>query len=1214
MTRFRPCATLLLALAAAAAFAEPPRFLAPLPIPEPEKTTSDILPIPPEATEEQKAEFADVIARAKVDDVSVTDQAALLYKGLGLLQDEEYEDAIPFLEEALRRDPSLQPGWEGLGWSYIRTDRVKTAKALWEYFRRLMPEQSLPYALLGQMAVIEYDWPEADRNFRKSLEINPEQFDVRYWYGQNLMRLGRANEAEAIFRELVKKEPDRLDIYIDLAGLLVQRLEYNEAVEIYRRVNEEIPDNTRFMTEQALLELRVGELARADELCRQVLEIDEGNLDAMALRADIAEISGLQDITPLQDLISQTDNPIQRAALRIRLANRCIIENRNKPGTYEGDMILDLIHDAIEDDPANVDYRVLYAQLLVMEKHLDRAQAVATTILERFNRSNTDAKEVLLEVAMRQQRYEDALQILADLYSGLMENDPMAHVYRARIYTAQGRYPDAKREIDLVETAASQGAVLSLVYTALTESDWTPATSVRRLHEHILALQQEGWILIPPTEIESLLRPPEGERRASGQPSSGIPLTARVVDYFRWCLTGTRKYPPGFEESAGIAKPKKYFTILFDGDLRSSLLLGNEVAEDFGVPFGIFVPTAPAKEYVPSRAGWDELRQYVDTGNWLVGSQLYEAFEKKPVDKDGEDLRAPLPNRIWNEKKNRVESMSEWDKRVRNEFRASRNVLRAEMGAHDAPVPMVAYPFSDVGQAGACNLYSVRDPMGTIIAEAARSYRLGFIQSQSGYTLYGDNLLLCRRYSPTWTDEGADVVRHAYESHPLFVARKLRAEIAMLMNRPNEANAVLDVLRRDGYPDELCRQIEAAVHSHFQNKRTRERPPLLSEDSYYDDQTNVVIASTLNEGTDNPYIDFGHPFVGALASHTKANDQIESFEYGVRAGFDLTENTVFSAEFTHGRMEQTVRPRWDAVIITNVPYSKSKYKFKMDTQVIKGTLTHRMESGTILSATLGVSKKKRVGADQSLSDINLQDDLNSHEFTLAEDESMIIGALGALWNPTDNLRLHFIYSHDYVASAVKNVDYHGLSASMRWKPEDAWVIDSQVQYRTYSDDNAFYSGMLESMWETSPDSGIWAGLQLSTVSTSEPHDFYWTPYWDQRVLGVLRYSQHREGYHFTFDLLAGIHQDEARPDRLYETEVRHEKTVTVDGVANTVEEIGTEYVHMETKASGWHKIWGFAGTYERNLSTHLTLNIEGQVMALRDYIDHSVLIYLRLGF
>ena len=265
MKRF--CLVTFLIVAACALQAEPPRFLAPLPQKTKEKTVEDILPIPPEATEEQKKLFEEAIEGARKQDVSVTPQAALLYKGLGHLQDEEYEEAAPYLEETLRLDPSQQAGWEGLGWTYIKTDQFARAKALWEYFRRLMPNQALPYALMGQIAIMDRDWPEADKQFRKSLTIDPDQFDVRYWYGQNLMRLGKADEAEEIFRELIMREPDRLDIQLDLASLLIQRLQYMEAVEIYRKVNDELPDNPRFLVEQALLELRVGELSRADELC-----------------------------------------------------------------------------------------------------------------------------------------------------------------------------------------------------------------------------------------------------------------------------------------------------------------------------------------------------------------------------------------------------------------------------------------------------------------------------------------------------------------------------------------------------------------------------------------------------------------------------------------------------------------------------------------------------------------------------------------------------------------------------------------------------------------------------------------------------------------------------------------------------------------------------------------------------------------------------------
>ena len=264
----------------------------------------------------------------------MTEENALLYHGLELAQEEEYEEAIPFLEEALRRDPSLQNGWEGLGWAYIRTGDLARARKLWEYFRRLMPGETLPHTLLAQAAIIDRDWAAADQHFRDAIATGGTSYDVRFWYAQNLMRLGRAKEAEDYMRLLVAEDPDRLDVQLDLASLLTQRLAYDEAVDIYRRVNEELPGNPRHLLAQAFLEIRVGELNRADALCLDVLELDPGNTHAMTLRADIAEIAGQQNIEPFLQIIDETTDDVSRGHLRIRLANRLHSANQIRPGTY----------------------------------------------------------------------------------------------------------------------------------------------------------------------------------------------------------------------------------------------------------------------------------------------------------------------------------------------------------------------------------------------------------------------------------------------------------------------------------------------------------------------------------------------------------------------------------------------------------------------------------------------------------------------------------------------------------------------------------------------------------------------------------------------------------------------------------------------------------------------------------------------------------------
>ena len=1217
--RFLSAALLALPLAASA---EPPPLLSVPPPPEPVRPFSEILPIPPaEDTDPAMLEaYERVIEKARKDDVSVTPQNALLYHGLMLLQDEEYADSAPFLEEAIRRDPAIQSAWEGLGWAYIKTDRLDDADRLWHYFQRLMPDQALPYSLLAQLYIIKRDWRTADANFRKSLTINPDQFDVNYWFAQNLMRIGMVDDAETIFRNLYGIEPDRLDIAIDLAALLTQRLQYEEAEEILRVVNDNIPDNPRFMLDQADLDLRIGELETANDLCVAVLDIDPGNARALRMRADIAEIAGQSDINLVRKVIDETDDPLTRASLRVRLANRCHLDNERSPGQHETAFILELIRQGIEDDPANIGYRTLYGERLLQAGHLLEAHRQAVEILVKYNPNNIRAKMLLFNIALREERFDDAEQIIYDLFAHFQGNSPMLHYHLAVLNMARGRYREALADIDELEKAASKGAVLTLLYHDLTESDWVPTVSVRRLHEHLTALQREGWTLISPADIPDYVAP---QNRAV---DTGVfeepPATARFFDYLRYCVTGTRRFPKKGSSESAIPTPHKLVAVTFDDNLRSSLALGTDVAADFGVPFGIFAPSDPPKDYTPSMATWEELREAAASGNWVVGSELHNSYIKKPVDADGLDVRAPLPNRLWNAKRNRLESMNEWDRRVRKEFRESDRILRKELGdlyPGDTP-PMVAYPYGDIGQEASCNLTAAKSVCSSILAECGRTYSLGFVPSSSGYTLAGDNLLLCSRFEPSWTTEGSDIVRHAYEFHPAFLARVLRAQVAMRMNRPNTALEMLSVLRRDGYPEVLCKQLENDIHTQFQDRPPLEvRELVVPADSETVTTTNdlVILTGTTYEVVEGPrrHDEFEFdPFLAVSANQSKANDQIETIGVAASASINLPGEWTLGAEVRQSQMKQVVRPFWNAVYITNVTYEQSKYTFKAQDVEALGRLSHKTRSGLVLSGEIGMRDRQQKKNPNITTNFNLQDGLNSHSFVPAKDESHLVGSLSAYWHPLEALSLLFLYDHNLVDSAAKNILYNSAALRARWLPTDHWAIDTRAQYWSYEDDNAMYSAFGESLWEINPSMGIWAGAQLSTVSTSEGCDFYWTPYWDERAMGLLRYHQAWEGYTLDLDFLAGWARSEGRGSKLFETEEEEEKDIMVDGMANTVKETKTKYVERNDPGSDWHLSWGFTGKLDKRLTPVFGLSLEGNVVALREYIDHAVLLSLSAQF
>ena len=1217
-------------------------------------------------------EFNRVIEESRRTDVAaVTPAQALLYHGLGRVQEEEFAEAIPFLEEALARDPALEAGWEGLGWCYVRTGQQKRARDLWLRMRDLMPEKAKPHALVAQYEILEKDWVKADESFRKALAINPRDYDLKYSFAQNLMRLGEIEESEAVLKGLVKENPDRVDIQRTYAQMLANRFQDEEALKIYRDIAEIVSDSAIIKLEQATLELRVGELSKADRLCREILELEPENMAAMRLRADIAELSGQEDVTPLKTLVEATTNLLIRAEYLTRLAGRCVAINRENPERYKTGTIIDWLQEAVKIDPLNLQARELLTELCYQSGRLHICRRQIEDVLLKYNHQDVRAFAMLFEVEIKERNFEAAQRVLREWFKHFDRDDPMIHYYRARIYSAQGEYAKALAEAKRLEEAGSKSSVLTLKYSELTESDWLPQTSVRRLTEHIRSLQRAGWELVSADEIPRIIgaatRQPAKTAKAGRRKVRHLvnevdeeetPLPAKLFDHIGWMITG-RHYLKNDQETSKVRArrqseqdeddedgdedeegdedslgPRLTFAVTFDTARRSQMVLGTRVAEEFGVPFTLFTPSEEPESFEPSKPGWDEIRQYVETGNWIIGSSLRFGTKKAPVDKEGTDMRDPLHNRLWKADHNRIESMNEWDRRIRREFRDSRAKIRKVMGSNDCAVAMVAYPLGSVGQVGACNISTKRSISDSIISEAASSYGLGFVQSTTGFTLTGDDPMIARRYEPSWADEGEDIVRHAYEYHPYFLGRRMRAELAMLLNQPNEANKIVASLRKDGYPEDLCTRLDYNIRHRFRNRVSANMRPLLetvsggtsAHNAERDDRNDTrnrqndageggegkQVAGDLREPElewqmtkekEKPWFDPGHPSLQVDISHTKANDQVEIVRYGAKAGANWNDRTSLYAEIHKGEIKQTVRPFWNARTMTDVPYEQSQYKFKTETEDWRLGMNWRLESGVFLFGSAGVSSRKPDYSGKYASDYdNLQNHRNSGYFTPMRNNDEVVFSFGARWNPEDNFSVMTLYDHDYVASAAKAVTYDSLGLTAAWLPSDYWKLSGRTQYWTYRDDNAMYFMNLESLWSSESMPTVWYGLRFNTTTTSDASDFYWTPYWDKRVLGVLRYETDSDKLRFRADIFGGFSKSDGRGVFALNDE----------NYRSTNESY--KFRNVYDQDTDWEAIWGFGGLYSYDLTDWLTIAAEFDIMAMRSYIDHMVLLYLLSHF
>ena len=134
------------------------------------------------------------------------------------------DQARQLLERALALDPEFALAYAALAdvytvlplWSDIPPDQAyPRAKAAALAALKLDSTLAAPYAVLGDIsAMYEWDWVEADRNFRRSLALDPNQANTHNWYNTDyLTPVGRLTEAVAEARRA--RELDPLSVLIN---------------------------------------------------------------------------------------------------------------------------------------------------------------------------------------------------------------------------------------------------------------------------------------------------------------------------------------------------------------------------------------------------------------------------------------------------------------------------------------------------------------------------------------------------------------------------------------------------------------------------------------------------------------------------------------------------------------------------------------------------------------------------------------------------------------------------------------------------------------------------------------------------------------------------------------------------------------------------------------------------------------------------------------
>ena len=201
-----------------------------------------------------------------------------------------YQKAVEHFKQAIELDPAYAEAYVGLGNAYAYLgghDQMSQAEAIAKQRaaarKAIEIEETLPeaHATLGLIAMNDDgDWPTAEKEFKRAIELNPNYATARQWHGEFLAWMGRFDEGIAESRRAHELDPLSLTISTDLGKVYLLARRYDAAIGQLQKTLELDPE---FEVAHGLLALTYSKKGRPEEALRELRAIRELESDPMYL-------------------------------------------------------------------------------------------------------------------------------------------------------------------------------------------------------------------------------------------------------------------------------------------------------------------------------------------------------------------------------------------------------------------------------------------------------------------------------------------------------------------------------------------------------------------------------------------------------------------------------------------------------------------------------------------------------------------------------------------------------------------------------------------------------------------------------------------------------------------------------------------------------------------------------------------------------------------
>lgn len=190
-------------------------------------------------------------------------------------------------EEAVVKDPRFALGHAGIADSYIQLAKLgaispgEASTHAWpEVSSALAIDDNLAEAYVSRATLLtdfEWNWPAAEPDYRKAIELNSNSAKAHHWYARHLAELGRSEEA---MREIDAAEKlDALSpvIRTEKAKILYMAHRYPEAIDQCRRALDLESNFARSFSILAQAYVHHQQYAEGIEAAKKYVELSNGS-------------------------------------------------------------------------------------------------------------------------------------------------------------------------------------------------------------------------------------------------------------------------------------------------------------------------------------------------------------------------------------------------------------------------------------------------------------------------------------------------------------------------------------------------------------------------------------------------------------------------------------------------------------------------------------------------------------------------------------------------------------------------------------------------------------------------------------------------------------------------------------------------------------------------------------------------------------------------